>query len=297
MRISAIGAGTIGLSWVRLFAAHGHDVAVHDPRPDLPELIDRLPLSDEEGARVTIEPDRRRALAEAEIVQESGPESVEFKRTLAEDFGRLAGAEARLLSSSSALGSSRFTDGLSDGVAARVCIGHPFNPPHVMPLVEVVPGPRTSPETLAAAMEFYRALGREPVLLAREIPGFVGNRLQKAVWAEAFRLVQAGVVSPADVDAVVRNSLGLRWACIGPFEAAQLGGGPGGMRHLMELLSESFAAIELTEPDWSPGAMAPLYEQVDAAYPPAGAGERAARRDACQEGILGLRGGGVNPSA
>ncbi|MFD8233338.1 3-hydroxyacyl-CoA dehydrogenase NAD-binding domain-containing protein [Streptomyces sp. NPDC059696] len=248
---AVIGAGTIGLSWTALFAAHGLTVRVSDPRPDLAGAVDEALATyaphlaarglDVTGiaGRVHVAASVTEAVRDADVVQENGPERTDFKQDLFATLARAAPGHALLLSSSSAIPSSAFTAGLPDGAAARVLIGHPFNPPHLVPLVEVVPGERTGEDAVRAAVDFYASVGRTPVVERKEIPGFVGNRLQNALSREAVYLVQEGVVTPEDLDKVVINSLGLRWATVGPFLGAHLGGGPGGYRHLVEHIGRS----------------------------------------------------------
>ncbi|OXM73314.1 MULTISPECIES: 3-hydroxyacyl-CoA dehydrogenase NAD-binding domain-containing protein [Amycolatopsis] len=281
MKIAVIGAGTIGLSWAALFAGHGHEVRVSDPRPDLVEAVGDLD--------VHIAASVSEAVRDADVVQENGPERLDFKRELFAKLVAEAPAHALLLSSSSAIPSSEFTAGI-DG--SRVLIGHPFNPPHVMPLVEVVPNPRTTEETVRKAVEFYRSLGRVPVVEHREVPGFVGNRLQNALQREAIHLVQEGVVDPAGLDEVVVNSLGLRWAAVGPFLGSHLGGGPGGYRHLATHIGSSMRRLTLGQPDDSPEATERVIEAVEKAYGDHEYTELAAERDRKQLAILAARGQG-----
>lgn len=290
MQIAVLGAGTIGLSWVRRFLTGGHHVIVCDPRPDLVDALAAIPLAADERGRVRIEDDRQLALAEADIVQESGPEHLPFKRELLADFAAHGQARTLWFSSSSALLPSDMAADLPDAVAARVAIGHPFNPPHLMPLVEIVPGARTAASTLDSGRSFYTGVGMEPAVLTREVPGFVGNRLQKAIWAEAFGLVLDGVVSVEDLDTVMKNSLGLRFACVGVVEAAAMGGGPAGVQGLMDLLRESFATIELSDIDWSNEALAPLYAAAQSVYGTPVREEFLARRDELLAGVLEVRG-------
>jgi ketoreductase RED1 len=200
---AVIGAGTIGLSWTALFAGHGLTVRVSDPRPDLAEAVAAaleefaphlgVPAADL-AARVHIAGDVAEAVRDADVVQENGPENVEFKKDLFATLVREAPKHALLLSSSSAIPSTAFTGDLDD--ASRVLIGHPFNPPHLIPLVEVVPGEHTTEESVRAAVDFYSFVGRTPVVERKEIPGFVGNRLQNALSREAIYLVEQGVVTP-----------------------------------------------------------------------------------------------------
>lgn len=217
-----IGAGVIGVSWARLFADAGWDVRVSDPREDLEQVLD--------GTGATAVPDLAEAAKDADFVQEAGPERIELKRQLFTTAAEAAKPDAVLASSTSSLLPSTIAEG--NPAADRILVGHPFNPPQLMPLVEIVPSAQTTPEVVDRAVEIYRSLGRRPVRLNKEIRGFVGNRLQKVFNDESRYLVQEGVIDPGELDALVRNSLGLRWATIGPFESQHLGGGPGGIRHI-----------------------------------------------------------------
>ncbi|MET7732019.1 3-hydroxyacyl-CoA dehydrogenase NAD-binding domain-containing protein [Streptomyces sp. NPDC005402] len=297
---AVIGAGTIGLSWTALFAAHGLTVRVSDPREDLAEAVtdaltqyaphlaarglDVTGLAD----RVHIAADVTDAVRDADVVQENGPERVEFKQGLFATLAREAPAHALLLSSSSAIPSTAFTNELADEDAARVLIGHPFNPPHLVPLVEVVPGERTGADAVQAALDFYTAVGRTPVVERKEIPGFVGNRLQNALSREAVYLVEQGVVTPEDLDKVVTNSLGLRWATVGPFLGSHLGGGPGGYRHLVEHIGASMQDMwdGLGRPAQTPDQQERLIEAVEKAYGSCTYPELAETRDRKQLAVL-----------
>jgi ketoreductase RED1 len=297
---AVIGAGTIGLSWTALFAAHGLTVRVTDPREDLAEAVtealdqysahlaarglDVTGLAD----RVHVAADVTEAVRDADVVQENGPERVEFKQDLFATLAREAPAHALLLSSSSAIPSTAFTGELADEDAARVLIGHPFNPPHLVPLVEVVPGERTGEDAVRAAVDFYTSVGRTPVVERKEIPGFVGNRLQNALSREAVYLVEQGVVTPEDLDKVVTNSLGLRWAAVGPFLGSHLGGGPGGYRHLVEHIGASMRDMGdgLGRPSQDPDEQERLIEAVEKAYGSSTYSELAETRDRRQLAVL-----------
>ncbi|MFG2287829.1 3-hydroxyacyl-CoA dehydrogenase NAD-binding domain-containing protein [Streptomyces sp. NPDC048595] len=295
---AVIGAGTIGLSWTALFAAHGMPVRVSDPRPDLAEAVDTAlaqaaPQLARQGLDVRGLADRVRladgvtdAVRHADVVQENGPEDADFKRELFATLVRAAPPHALLLSSSSAIPSSAFTGGLDD--AGRILIGHPFNPPHLVPLVEVVPGTRTSEDAVARAVAFYRSVGRVPVVERKEIPGFVGNRLQNALSREAIHLVEQGVVSPSELDTIMVNSLGLRWSTVGPFLGAHLGGGPGGYRHMAEHIGPSMRRMwdSLGRPEQSPDQTERLIAAVEDAYGTRPYGELTQERDEKQLAVL-----------
>ncbi|WP_329596254.1 3-hydroxyacyl-CoA dehydrogenase NAD-binding domain-containing protein [Streptomyces pseudovenezuelae] len=297
---AVLGAGTIGLSWTALFAAYGLTVRVSDPREDLAEAVadalkqytphlaarglDVTGLAD----RVHLAADVSGAVRDADVVQESGPERVEFKKDLFATLACQAPAHALLLSSSSAIPSTAFTGDLAAGDAARVLIGHPFNPPHLVPLVEVVPGERTGEDAVRAAVDFYTSVGRTPVVEREEIPGFVGNRLQNALSREAAYLVERGVVTPEDLDKIMTNSLGLRWATVGPFLGAHLGGGPGGYRHLVEHIGRSMRQTVPGPgtPSQTEDQQERLIEAVEKAYGSATYSELTETRDRRQLAVL-----------
>ncbi|MBP2472083.1 ketoreductase RED1 [Crossiella equi] len=249
--IAVVGAGVIGLSWTTLFLAKGFRVRLCDPRPDLaqaaregigqfaPTVPGFTGTAEELLTRLEFAPDAVHAVHDVVAVQENGPERLEFKQDLFAALEKAAPADALLLSSTSGLVPSLLGEKMTD--PGRVLVGHPFNPPHVLPLVEIVPNPATTPETIARAVAFYRELGKTPVPLHKESRGFVANRLQGALFAEAITLVQDGVVDPAELDEIVRTSLGVRWASVGPFEAFHLGGGPEGLRHLLTHLGPGMA--------------------------------------------------------
>ncbi|MEV4148907.1 3-hydroxyacyl-CoA dehydrogenase NAD-binding domain-containing protein [Amycolatopsis sp. NPDC049691] len=291
---AVIGAGTIGLSWTALFARHSLTVRVTDPRPDLAEAVETAlaqfaphlgTTAEELASRVHIAADVTEAVRDADVVQENGPESVEFKKDLFKQLVEEAPEHALLLSSSSAIPSTAFT-GEIDG--SRVLIGHPFNPPHLIPLVEVVPGERTSDESVQHAVDFYTRLGRTPVVERKEMPGFVGNRLQNALSREAIYLVEQGVVTPADLDIILTRSLGIRWATVGPFLGSHLGGGPGGYRHMAEHIGKSMKKMwaGLGTPSQSPEEQERLIEAVEQAYGSSTYSDLAETRDRKQLAVL-----------
>ncbi|WP_037853486.1 3-hydroxyacyl-CoA dehydrogenase NAD-binding domain-containing protein [Streptomyces sp. NRRL S-340] len=278
--VTIVGAGVIGLSWARLFDEAGWEVRVTDPRPDLRELVRReLP-----GRPVTATADLAAAASGADFVQEAGPERIEVKEEMFAALAAHTRDDVVLASSSSSLLPSVIARG--NPAAGRIVIGHPFNPPELMPLVEVVPGPRTAAGTVERALEVYRGLGKLPIRLDKEIPGFVGNRLQKVFNDQAVYLVQQGVIGVRELDDLVRASLGLRWAVTGPFESGSLGGGPAGMRHLVEHVGSQMT-FETGTPD--PARLGEVLDAVEEAY---GTGEAAYerladRRDERTRSVLG----------
>lgn len=264
--VAIVGAGVIGVSWARLFAGAGWEVRVTDPRPDLQQVVDTQLA----GVPVTVAAGLEEAASGADFVQENGPERVPLKQEVFAALAACTGDDVVLASSTSSLMPSVIAEG--NPAASRIVIGHPFNPPELMPLVEVVPGQETSPATVERAVEVYAGLGRLPIRLKKEMPGFVGNRLQKVFNEQATYLVQQGVIEPGDLDELVKASLGLRWATVGPFEGRHLGGGPGGMRHLVAHVG-SMMTFENGMPDRS--QMDAVVDAVEQAY---GTGEDSYRR-------------------
>jgi L-gulonate 3-dehydrogenase len=239
-KVAIVGAGLIGRAWAQVFARAGWEVRLHDPhrptletapdliRQGLNELANRGLVDDPAGAaaRVTVADDLASALAGVALVQENGPELVEVKRALFAELDRLAPPDAILASSTSAIVASLFTEGLAG--RARCLVAHPVNPPHLVPIVELCGAPWTAPDTVARARAIYESVRQVPVTVHREVEGFVLNRLQGALLAEAFRLVGDGVVSPQDLDKTIKDGLGLRWSFMGPFETIELNA-PGGI--------------------------------------------------------------------
>lgn len=245
--VAVVGTGVIGAGWAALCLAHGLDVLAYDPAPGAEErlresvrqvwpTLARLGLA--EGA----DPDRLRfagsageAADGARFVQESGPEQEDLKQRLLAELDEAAPPQAPLASSSSGLMPTPLQE-MCALHPQRVLVGHPFNPSYLIPLVEVVPGTRTGQCVVEEALRFYTELGKRPILLRGEVPGHVTNRLQVALWREAYSLVERGVATVADIDAAISNGPGLRWALLGPLVNQHLSGGPGGMAHTLEHL-------------------------------------------------------------
>ncbi|MFJ1700796.1 3-hydroxyacyl-CoA dehydrogenase NAD-binding domain-containing protein [Streptomyces sp. NPDC088252] len=244
-RVTVIGAGVIGASWTALFLARGLTVTVNDPLPGVAQrtrdqLRQAVPALRAIGLRDGLDRDLRfeadigKAVADADVVQENGPERLDFKQDLFARIERATGPDTLLLSSTSGIRATAMAQAMTQ--PGRLVIGHPFNPPHLVPLVEVVPGEQTDPDTVRRAVAFYTALGKKPQVLRKEVPGFVANRLQAAFFREAVNLVVQGVVTEQEIDDVVTSSLGLRWAVAGPFRSFHLGGGPGGLPYFLQHL-------------------------------------------------------------
>lgn len=238
--VAIVGVGLIGRAWAAIFARAGWSVRLTDPHgPTLaaaPGLIrdEFLALArhgladDPEGAsaRVSTAASLADAVKGVEFVQENGPENVDQKIAIFVELDKLAPPNAILASSTSAIVASRFTEKLPG--RARCLVGHPVNPPHLVPVVEICGAPWTSADAVARAREVYREIGQVPVTVNKEINGFILNRLQGALLAEAFRLVGEGYVSAEDLDHTVKDGLGLRWSFLGPLETIELNA-PGGI--------------------------------------------------------------------
>ena len=238
--VAIVGTGLIGRAWAAIFARAGWKVRLSDPhiptlkaaprliRDELHALARHGLADDPDGAvaRISVAGSLREAVMDVEFVQENGPEKVEDKQAIFAQLDRLASPNALLVSSTSAITASRFTETLPG--RARCLVGHPVNPPHLVPLVELCGAPWTSADAINRARTIYREIGQVPVTINREINGFVLNRLQGALLAEAFRLVGEGFISAEDLDHTVKDGLGLRWSFLGPFETIELNA-PGGI--------------------------------------------------------------------
>ncbi len=242
MRSAIIGAGVVGAGWAARFVLHGWDVAVYDPAPGALEAVQRVVdrardslqiLYDapfEEG-RIELARDLPTAVADAHWVQESIPERLETKRALFATLSQHLGADTPLASSTSGFKPS---DLARDAPCAdRLLVCHPFQPVYLLPAVEVVPSPWTGAAVLAAATSTLKAIGMAPLVVDVEIDAHIGDRLLEALWREALWLVKDGVATTEQIDAVIRNGFGLRWAQMGLFETYRIAGGDAGMRHFL----------------------------------------------------------------
>jgi len=258
-KVAIIGAGLIGRAWSMVFARAGWDVTVWDGiagvaenalsliAQGLQDLRRHELIDDPEAAlaRVSAAGDLENAVAGADLVQESTPETLEMKREIFARLDSAAPPEAILASSTSSLVTSLYTEDLAG--RSRCLVAHPVNPPHLVPIVELCGAPWTSPEVMQRAREIYRSVGQVPIHVKREVDGFVLNRLQTALLAESFRLVEEGVVTPQDLDETIRNGLGLRWAFMGPFETIELNA-PGGIPDYCRRYSPFFRRLADDQP-------------------------------------------------
>ena len=301
-QVTIIGTGVIGASWAALFLAKGLDVVATDIAPDAEAslrhfvhaawpALERLGVT--AGAsplRLVFTPDLAEAVKGADLVQENGPERIDFKKKLYGQLDELLPPDVIIASSSSGLTMSEIQSGCPSH-PERCVIAHPFNPPHLIPLVEIVGGAKTSEETIRRASEFYTALGKQTVRLHKEVPGHVANRLQAALAREVYHLVNEGVVSVPDVDTALCWGPGLRWGIMGQVLLNHLGGGQGGMEHFLEQFTGPMTAWwkVLGSPQLTPELQEKLIEGVHAEVGSRSIDDLAAERDEVLLGLLELR--------
>lgn len=243
--IAVAGAGLIGASWAALFLAHGHDVVAWDPSEaaagDFPGIVSRHIAQLEELGQASGPRGNLRQVAELDEalagcfwIQENAPEKVPLKQALYRRIEAAAPPDALIASSTSSLTWTQLCEGMAD--KARLITAHPFNPPHLMPLVEIF---AENAAVLERAKEFYGNVGRTTVTLRKDAVGHIANRLASALWREAVNIVAEGIADVSDVDAALVNGPGLRWSVIGSHMAYHLGGGPGGIEHYLDHLGPS----------------------------------------------------------
>lgn len=251
--VAIVGGGLIGSSWAAFFATKGYEVKVYESVPEVRakilEKVDRglrFLVENELGAkdsatvsfnRVQIARSVAEALEGAQYVQECTTEDYAVKKPVFEEMDRLAPPETLLVSSSSGLLMTEIQKAAQR--PERCVIAHPFNPPHLIPLVEIVRGEKTSPETVDRTVQFMTSLNKVPVVLNKEVPGYIANRLAAALWREAIDLVDTGVASVEDVDKALCAGPGIRWALMGSHLTYHLGGGEGGMEHFIEVFGKN----------------------------------------------------------
>jgi carnitine 3-dehydrogenase len=273
-RIAVVGTGVIGASWAAYYLSRGLDVVATDPAPNAETglrkyvdnawtLLTKFGLAP--GAsinRLTFTPKLREALVEADLVQENGPERPDFKAKLFAEMDELTPVDSILASSSSSIPMDVTQANCKH--PERCVIGHPFNPPHIVPLVEVVGGAKTSEATIERAMAFYASVGSKPIRLYKALPGHAGNRLQAALYKEVLYLIQEGVLSVADADIAVSYGPGIRWGVMGPSLQWHLGGGSGGIHHFMDHLMDTLTSLMkgLQMPDITPALKQTIVDGV-----------------------------------
>jgi 3-hydroxyacyl-CoA dehydrogenase len=301
-RVAIIGTGVIGASWAALFLAKGLDVIATDIAPDAETSLRRFvkaawPALERLGlapgasqSRLTFTADLPAAVRAADFVQENGPERIDFKKKLYGQLDELLPPDVIIASSSSGLTMSEIQQGARSH-PERCVIGHPFNPPHLVPLVEIVGGAKTSEATIQRASEFYTSLGKQTVRLRKEVPGHVANRLQAALAREVYYLVADDVVSVTDVDKALCWGPGLRWGIMGQVLLNHLGGGQGGIEHFFDQFTGPMTAWwkVLGSPELTPDVRRKLIDGLHAEVGSRSIPELEAQRDEILLGLLELR--------
>ena len=273
--VTIVGTGLIGASWAAQYLASGFDVIATDPAPNAEanlrkwvdeawELLTVVGLAP--GAsrdRLTFTADVKEAVSKADFVQENVPERLVLKTRVFAQMDEAAPKDTILASSASGITMDMIQSGCKHH-PERCVLGHPFNPPHVIPLVEVAGGAKTSEAVIERAMTFYASIGKKPIRLRKAVPGHVGNRLQAALYREILYLVQQGVVSVEDADIAVSYGLGLRWGVMGPSLQWHLAGGPGGIHHFVEHFMDGFVGLmkKLEMPDVTPALTQTIIDGV-----------------------------------
>jgi carnitine 3-dehydrogenase len=300
-RAAVLGAGTIGASWTAWCLARGMTVDVWDPRPEAADYVrryvaDAWPAMARIGMVAGASPDAWRfhaspeeAVAAAEFIQENAPERLPVKRELYARLDTAMRPDAILASSTSGLIMSEMQAGFAS--ASRMAVGHPFNPPHLIPLVEVVGGKDTAPETVQWCLDFYNHIGKKAIWIRKEAAGHLANRLQAALWREAVSAVVSGLASVEDVDTAISAGPGLRWAAMGPHMTFHLGGGEGGMPHMLNQFRPAFEAwwATMTTPELTDATCQQIIDGVMAEAKGKSMAELVAERDAVLLPLLELK--------
>ena len=301
-RVAIIGTGVIGASWATLFLAKGLDVVATDVAPGAEAALkhfvstawpamQRLGLApDASQDRLSFTAVLADAVKDADLVQENGPEKIDFKKTLYRQLDELLHPNVIIASSSSGLTMSDIQSACAMH-PERCVIGHPFNPPHLVPLVEIVGGAKTSKDTIERVDAFYTSLGKRTVRVKKEVPGHVANRLQAALAREVYHLVADDVVSAADVDTALCWGPGLRWGIMGQLMLNHLGGGQGGIEHFFQQFTGPMTAWwkVLGTPELTPEVQKKLIDGVHAEVGSRSIDELASERDEVLLGLLELR--------
>lgn len=291
-KIAIVSTGVIGAGWALHFLAQGFDVVATDPAEGAEgrlhdfvahnwPTVERLGLA--EGAspgRLRFVSDLAEAVKDADFILENGPEKLEIKHALVARIEAAAPASAVISSSSSGLSPSAIQQGAKH--PERIILGHPFNPPYLIPLVEVGGGALTAPEVVDKAMAFFAAVGKKPIRINKEMKGHIANRLQVALWREAISLVEQGAASVADIDTAIAHGPGLRWSLLGPFLNLHASGGAGGVTHVLEHLGPAQRdwSRDLGEYPETDDYIAPIAKGVEAELTGIDFGETLTQRDA-----------------
>jgi 3-hydroxyacyl-CoA dehydrogenase len=300
-RVAVIGTGVIGASWSALFLANGLEVVAMDVVPTAETQLKRFVESAWPAlARLGLRPgasqsnlqfttDMPAGVKTADFVQENGPERIDLKKKLFAQLDSLLEPDVIIASSSSGLTMSDIQSECQSH-PDRCVIAHPFNPPHLIPLVEIAGGAKTSEVTMQAAAKFYTALGKRTIRLNKEVVGHVANRLQAALWREALSLIASGVVSVADADAAVAWGPGLRWGIMGPTQLFHLAGGQGGIEHFLQQFAGPMTAWwnDLGSPELNRELQQKIVDGLHAEVGTRSIDELAARRDEILLGLLAL---------
>lgn len=295
-QITLIGCGTIGLSFAAFHLQHINSpsqLTILDTRPDLKDyVLSTLPKYLEPSKQalafeIRLTSDLAEAVAYADIIQEQGPENVAFKSKLWAEVEQHAKPAALLWSSTSGIPASSQSREMKD--KSRLIVVHPYNPPHIMPLLEVVPSSVTSTEVIESTLSWWKSRGRTPVLMKKEVTGFVANRLAFALLREGIQLVNEGVVTPEEVDAVVTSSMGPRWAVAGPFKSYHAGGGAGGLeaffKNIGGTLQGCWEASDANRTNVGDGWEQEIFGQTEQAYGIVNTAERDRKTQAVLEAV------------
>ncbi|MFS0731999.1 3-hydroxyacyl-CoA dehydrogenase [Microbacterium sp. 1P10UB] len=310
--VAVIGSGSIGVAWATVFAGAGRAVRIFEIDParralvpaEVTVILSGLEVAGvlegsaaQAAARITVWSTLAEAVEGVGYVQECIGEDVEAKRRMFADLDRITGRDVVLASSSSTIETSRFAVGLPG--CERCLVVHPGNPPFFLRVAEVVPAPFTSERATRVASALLEGCGIAPILINEEIEGFVFNRLQGALLREAYCLVRDGIVSPVDLDTIVREGLGLRWSLIGPFATSELNT-RGGLRRHAEVLGPVYARMGLergADDPWSPETVELVAASIENALPYGSWDENVRARDAAMMELVAVRPGAANPLA
>ncbi len=243
-RVGILGAGVIGGGWALHFLRNGMEVMIFDPSSESRKQFDAMkttvwPTLEELGLAPGASPDRCRfadsleeMASSVDVIQENAPENLEVKQSIYARLDAAAPPDVPILSSTSGFAMTDIQKKCRH--PERTVVGHPFNPPYLIPFIEVVGGEATDPAVVDWAVAFYRSTGKRPVRMSREVPGFIANRLQEALWREALHMVANDEATVAEIDAAIADGPGLRWAVMGPCLTFHLAGGEGGMAHMLD---------------------------------------------------------------